>query len=193
MPSRQELNLRARVVGLDPSGYPNDSKLEQKVLYLEKNATTFSGTAGTRVLTSSGTAGNTETVTIGSRTYTFKTALTASTTANEVLIGANAAASIQNLADAINGTGTAGTQYGSLTPKHEQVTCTANDATTLTVTVRDTAVTNADIATTETMANFAWGGATISGGVAAVIAAADGTTVGARSTTGGVAGDKNIF
>lgn len=37
MPSRAELNLRARVVNVDPSTYPNDSKLEQKVLYEEKN------------------------------------------------------------------------------------------------------------------------------------------------------------
>jgi hypothetical protein len=192
MPSRHELNLRARAVGLDPATIVNDSKLEQKVLYLEKNATAFTGTAGTRVITSSGVAQNNETVTIGSRTYTFKTALTASTTANEVLIGANAAASLQNLADAINGTGTAGTQYGSQTPVNEQVTAT-NDATTLTATVRDTAVTNADIATTETMTNWAWAGATITGGVAKVVAVPSANTAGVKDTNAGVAGDKNVL
>jgi len=188
MPQRNELLVRAAAVGFDGTTIANDSKLEQKVLWLEKNATAFTGTSATGVLTSTGTAGNTETVTIGTQVYTFKTALTASTTANEVLIGANAAASIQNLADAINGTGTPGTQYGSMTPKHNLVSCTANDATTLTITVRDKAITNASIPTTETMANFSWGGANVSGGVAAVLAKGTSTTAGAP----GISGDKNV-
>lgn len=185
---RNELLELAGSLGFDGTTIPNDSKLTQKVLYLMKNRTAFTGTSGTGVLTSSGVAQNNETVTIGGQVYTFKTSLTASTTANEVLIGANAAASIQNLADAINGTGTAGTQYGSMTPKNSYVTCTANDSTTLTVTVRDKAVTNASIATTETMANFAWGAATIASGVASVVAPGTSTTSGAP----GISGDKNV-
>lgn len=38
MPSRAELNLRARMCNITAANYPNDSKLEQKVLYEEKNA-----------------------------------------------------------------------------------------------------------------------------------------------------------
>lgn len=74
---RNELATRARAVGLDASTIPNDSKLSQKVLWLEKNATTFAGTAATGVLTSDNTQNaDGETVTIGSQVYTFKTTLT---------------------------------------------------------------------------------------------------------------------
>lgn len=189
MPSRHELNLRARAVGFDPSGIANDSKLEQKVLYLEKNATTFAGTDGAQTLTTTGTFSNNETVTIGGVVYTFKTALTASTTAYEVLIGAAATNSLDNLKAAINGTGTPGTDYGSMTPIHPTVTAGTKTASTLAINPRDKAFTNADIATTDTAANASWGAGTVSGGVAAVVAVA---AVGVKDTSAGISGDKNV-
>lgn len=77
MPSRQELNLRARNVGIDPANYPNDSKLEQRVIYEEKNSATEAGSLATATLTSNATnVSNNDTVTIGDRVYTFKTNLT---------------------------------------------------------------------------------------------------------------------
>lgn len=77
MSSRNELAVRSRAVGLDPSTYTNDSKLEQKVLWLEKRATTFTGTLATGTLTSDATLQATgDQVTIGDITYTFRTALT---------------------------------------------------------------------------------------------------------------------
>lgn len=76
MPNRNELNLRAVACGFDPSTIPNDSKLEQKILFLEKNGYAVTGSVPTTTLTSSGTAGNGETLTLGTTVYTFKTALT---------------------------------------------------------------------------------------------------------------------
>lgn len=76
MPSRQELVIRANAVGITASNYPNDSKLEQKVLYMEKNGTTYTETLGTGVFTTAGAdVANGDTATIGNRTYSFKTAL----------------------------------------------------------------------------------------------------------------------
>lgn len=59
----------------------------------------------------SGNAGNNETVVISAETYTYKTTLTPA--ANEILIGVDAAASLLNLARAINGGAGSGTLYGA--------------------------------------------------------------------------------
>lgn len=77
MPSRNELVIRGNAVGLTASNYPNDSKFEQKILYLEKNGTTYTETLGTQVFTTAGAdVANGDTAQIGNKTYTFKTALT---------------------------------------------------------------------------------------------------------------------
>lgn len=82
MPSRAELVNRANVMGLTATDYPNDSKLEQKVIWLETQASTMAGTLAYGTLTSDATAPDDgDTVTIGTaaqggKTYTYKTALT---------------------------------------------------------------------------------------------------------------------
>ena len=189
MAQRNELATRAAAVGLDHTTIPNDSKLEQKVLFLEKNSPTVSGTAATTTLTSSGVALNTETLTIGTVVYTFKTALTASTTANEVLIGAAATNTLDNLKDAINATSavtTPGVGYGSLTVRHPLVTAGAKSATTLVITATDTNLA-AGIATTETLTNFALTASTLTGGTLGTIAQVTTTTNGPA----GLSGDRN--
>lgn len=75
--NRNELVIRANAVGLDPTTYVNDSKLEQKVLWLEKRGTTFAGTLASGTLTSDATQSTTgDTTVIGGVTYTWVTALT---------------------------------------------------------------------------------------------------------------------
>lgn len=49
MPSRAELELRAAAVNVTAANYPNDSKLEQKVLYEEQVMTAKAGTGTTQL------------------------------------------------------------------------------------------------------------------------------------------------
>lgn len=192
MPSRNELNARAYALGFDASTIPNDSKLEQKILWLEKNFTqNVTGTAPTTTLTSAGTAGNNETMTIGGVTYTFKTALSATPVANEILIGAAATNTLDNIKDAVNGTtvsGAVGTIYSVGTVRNPLVTAGTKTATTLVFTATDTNV-GGGTATTETMANFSFTGATLSTGTLGSTTVAG---AGTRDTFGGIAGDKNV-
>lgn len=199
MASRNELNSRARGLGLDPSTYANDSKLEQKILYLEKNSTAFTATLGTQTLTTSGTFSNNETVTIGDVVYTMKTALseakavqtltTTGTFSNgervtvdgitytmrtalsspaveyEVLIGADAATSLDNLKLAINAGAGAGTNYSTGTRVHPRVTATGNTDTTQVVQYNLVGTVGNSALVSETAANASWGAVTLAGGV----------------------------
>ena len=190
MASRNELNIRAQAVGFDASTIPNDSKLEQKVLYLEKRQTTISGTAATTTLTSSGVAVADETIVVNGVTYTFRAAVD-NTVANEIKIGAAATNSLDNLKDAINGTslvGVAGTDYSQITQRHPHVTAGAKNATTLVVASANTN-TGGSLATTETMTNWAWGAGTLSAGTLGAIAQNTATNNGPA----GISGDRNNF
>lgn len=202
MPSRAELSQRARAVGLDPTTYPNDSKLEQRVIYEENNLVASSGTLATgtltmtdvptdgdtmtigditytfvddlteakatAVLTASGVFADGETVSIGDVTYTFKTALSedaGDAVANEVLIGASAAASLDNLKAAINDSGTEGTNYSTGTVAHPEVTATTNTDTAQTVEFARVGVDGNELGVGENAENAAWGAASLAGGV----------------------------
>lgn len=181
-------------MGFDPATVANDSKLEQKILFLEKNQTkvAVTGTAPTTTLTSSGVAGDTETFTFNfpngsTRVYTMKTTLTVPQVANEILIGVAATNSLDNIKAAINGTGTRGTDYSSPTTPSQHLVAGAKNATTLVIASSDTN-TNGSVGTTETMANFAFTGTTLSAGTlgAAVVA-----NPGVTNTLGQVSGDRN--
>jgi len=113
------------------------------------------------------------TVTIGAITYTVVDALSetygATAVPYQVVKGANEAAMLDNLKLAINGTGTAGTNYSTGTVAHPYVIATTNTDTAQTIISRTvggdtfTAAINA-LDTTETMANTAWADTTFGGG-----------------------------
>lgn len=109
---------------------------------------------------------DTDTITIGSRTYTLQGTLTAGD--GHVHIGANFAATATNLKNAINNSGgVPGTDYNvtAADPKVTAVTGTG----TLVVTAKALGIASNSIATTYTAAGTAagaWGAATLSGGVA---------------------------
>jgi hypothetical protein len=124
------------------------------------------GSHAESVLTSNGTApANDVTVVIGARTYTFKTTLTGA--ANEVLIGASAAAALDNLKSAINATAGAGTTYGTGTVAHEFVVATDNADTTQKIQARVPGVAANTLATTESSATLSWADTTLGGGTGA--------------------------
>lgn len=118
-----------------------------------------------------------DTLVIEGQTYTFKAALTASTTANEILIASTIALQCSYIAAAINrgiasdGKGP-GEAYGSLTPLNADVTAVAT-ATTVEVTDKQARGTEAnsggdsEVATTETFTDVGnvWAAATLTGGV----------------------------
>lgn len=207
--NRAELILRANNVGVDPANYPNDSKLEQRVIYEEKNSATEAGALATQTLTGSNIFANGETITIGGRTYTFKTALSevkASQTltgtgvfsngetigiggvtyrmvtalsspavANEVLIGADLAASLDNLKLAINQGSTTyptaadnsgvGSTWSTGTVRHPSVAATTNTNTTQVVQAILAGTDGNGIGVSESAANASWGAANLAGGV----------------------------
>lgn len=113
-----------------------------------------------------------ETMTIGAQTYTFRTTLTASTTADEILIASTIALQTSYIEAAINRTVASdgqgsGFAYGSLTPRNADVSA-VSDPTTVTVTDRQARGSGGNtVATTETFADVGnvWGGATLTGGV----------------------------
>ena len=119
-------------------------------------------TYATGLLTFAAQPANNDTVTIEGRTYTFKTTLTP--TADEVLRGADATASRNNLVSAINGTSGAGTTYVAGTPQvNADVSAVASGAD-MSVTSLYTGSLGNFIDTTEVSANLSWGAATLTGG-----------------------------
>jgi len=117
--------------------------------------------AATGVLTLTGNALEGETVTIGTQVYTFTATVD---TPNEVLIGANASASIDNLISAITGGAGAGTNYGAGTVINTKVTAAAGAGDTMDVTAKVAGSAGNSIATTETLTNGSFGAATLTGG-----------------------------
>lgn len=144
------------------------------------SAAAGTGTAATTTLTSDATApSNGDTVTLGSKTYTFQTTLT--NVNGNVLIGASAAAALDNLKAAVNLSAGAGTTYATATTAHTQFTATTNTDTTqvFSATLAPGSQGNA-LATTETSSHLSFTSTVAAGAVDKIILTA---------RAGGVAGD----
>jgi hypothetical protein len=119
----------------------------------------------------SGTPANNDVVQAGTMYYKFTTgSVDAGTPAGTVgnpwlvAIGVTVAGSWQNLADAFSNSGTAGTQYSTVLLANDAITVQAILATGLHVRANAVGALGNTVATTETGAAIAWGGATLSGG-----------------------------
>ncbi|MFA6897240.1 MAG: hypothetical protein WCQ96_03070 [Patescibacteria group bacterium] len=143
-----------------------------------------------------GVTGEAATVTIGDIAYMVVDELSqnygAAPIAYQVKKGASEAIMLDNLKLAINGTGTAGTNYSTGTVAHPFVIATTNTNTTQVIVAREvgndefTAAINA-LETTETMDNTAWADSTLGGGTGdsnpAVTTEAATITIGSRVYT----------
>jgi hypothetical protein len=147
------------------------------VTYTWRAALTGAKATGTLTTTNDFTAG--ETVTINGVTYTMRATLSSPAQAFEVLIGANAAASLDNLKSAINGGSTAfptaangvgeGSTYSVGTYRNPFVTATTNANDSQVIEAREFGTAAHQFNTIETCAAASWGGAVMSGGVANAI------------------------
>jgi flagellin len=109
-----------------------------------------------------------DTVTVGTQTYTFVTALSSTPTANEVLVGATEAASLQNLANAVNGGSGAGATYGSPTAKNASASAAATP-TSVVFTALVKGTTGNGIATAATGTSNTFTATSLAGGTAGSI------------------------
>lgn len=159
------LNFEAKKIVTGEIGFLGKTTTLSSVSIMDSTGTKATGT-----LTLVANPGNNETVVIAGKTYTYKTALTGGgATANEVLIGADASASLDNLVAAITGGAGSGVAYGSATVTHTLVTAAAGAGDTMVVTSLLTGTAANAYGTTETMANAGnvWGASTLTGGVTA--------------------------
>lgn len=107
------------------------------------------------------------TITIDSIVYTVTLTLPDSfglTVANQILWVTSEAVFLDNLKAAINGAGVPGTDYSVSTPVHPTVYATTNTNTTQLIVAKQIGTQGNSIATTETLANYAWGAATLASG-----------------------------
>lgn len=123
----------------------------------------YTQNSATGTLTSDNTApSDGDTVTIGTKVYTFKTTLTP--TEGQVLINSTADAALLNLIRAINHTGTPGTDYSVAAANAFVSAASSVTSHAFAVTALTPGPAGNSIATTETSAHLSWGAATLTGG-----------------------------
>lgn len=135
--------------------------------YTFKTALTEAKAAG--VLTATGNFADAETVTIGSVTYKFSVNLSDPAVTNEIKIGADASASLDNLIAAINAAAGAGTTYSTGTVVHPTVSAAAGAGDTVDLTAKTIGVAGNAIATTTTAGDASFGAVTLENGADAVV------------------------
>jgi hypothetical protein len=157
----ETVTLGAEVFEVDTTVIPGITAGRKRIDLSGANSATAVAANGTLTLT--GQPLNTETVTLGGKVYTFQTALTNAD--GNVLIGASTAASLTNLIAAITLGAGAGTGYATAMTANTSVTMVQAAGTTATVTALIPGTAGNAIASTETLTNGSFGGATLANGV----------------------------
>jgi hypothetical protein len=121
--------------------------------------------AASTTLTASANPANGDTVTLGTKVYTFQTVLT--NVDGNVKLGATAALTLQNLFCAVNlNGGVPGTDYAAAMTQHPTVYAETLTPTVIRVRAKTGGTAGNAIASTKTGTALAFGGATLSNGVA---------------------------
>tara|TARA_R110000772_G_scaffold2839_1_gene10304 strand:+ start:13660 stop:15411 length:1752 start_codon:yes stop_codon:yes gene_type:complete len=152
--------------GAGALSFPGDALAYQTVNTLNPNDNDFveaSLIAATGTLELSALPLNTETVTIGATTYTFLTVLV--NTANNVLIGATASDSLDNLRAAVNLEAGIGTLYGTGTVQNGQAFMSDLPDDQILATARAPGAAANTQPTTTTVTGATWSAATLLGGL----------------------------
>lgn len=140
-----------------------DTAVGDGKVYFHDDTEPASLTAATGIF--SGTALNFndgDTVIIDGKVYTFQLVLT--NVDGNVQIGVDAAASLSNFSNAVNLGAGSGTAYAAATTLHPTVSATGLTATSLTVTAKSAGPLGNSIGVSDTVTDFAWDDATLSGG-----------------------------
>lgn len=176
------LKVWARVLGTTPNAYPTT----ETSAHLSWADTTLGGGTGA---SDPGVTAAGATFTIGDNTYTAVIRLAESvnmdSVPNQILWVTSEAVFLDNVKSAINGAGLAGTDYSVATQPHPQVVATTNSNTVQTFKARNSGTAGNLIATTETIANYAFTGATMASGTGSTARVILNTvTLSAVATTG---------
>lgn len=131
-------------------------------LYVREAAGMTVAATGVFTLTGNPVAG--ELVTIGTVGYYFRTALTVPAVANEVVIGVDASATLDNLIAAINGAAGVGTVYSSGTVAHPYVSAAAGAGDTMTLQADTAGAAGNNVITATNSTVGSWGATTLTGG-----------------------------
>jgi hypothetical protein len=168
------LALKAPLANPAFTGNVTAEKISPTLLCLAEK-TPVNAVAASKVLTFTGNAEDGETVSIGGQSYKFQGE--SAQAANDVLIGLNAEASIDNLVAAINGDDGEGTTYGTGTVAHESVTAAKEDTDKLVVTAKTKGESGNSIAIAKTVANATWAddATALSGGIDGTVGVANET------------------
>jgi flagellin len=150
------------------------------------------GQTASNTISGSQNASNGDQVTVGTTTYTLATAASFATdqaagTANVIAIGGTLAQTMQNLAEAINGSGTAGVNYTTGTAANSSAYASNVSSTGVTVTALTSGLTGNNINTTATSGTLGWNNtqSTIAGNGTAADLTGDTVTIGAQTYTFG--------
>jgi len=198
VPSALEAGLQRGVNDLNTDLHALEKKRVLRCVKLLSDITVTASVAAAATLTSAGAFADNETVTVGSRTYTFRTPF--ADAADNIDASGTIAQTHENLRRAINGDGIAGTNYGTGTAANTEVSA-ADTATTNVITSLAGGTQGNVLVSTETGVNISFAGATFAGGAGGdveVLLAAELPTqtiaaVGAVTTLGTVIAPAGIF